>query len=52
MIMMSVFRIFQVYYGLPDFDDYFALVQKFTWITIAIQYFIVGLAYIADRRAG
>ncbi len=50
MIMMAVMRIFQVYLGLPELDGYFVLMQKFTWITIGIQYFIIGLAYIAHRR--
>ena len=50
MTMMAIFRIFQVYLGLPEMNGYFDLVQKGAWITMGIQYSIILLAYIFHRR--
>jgi hypothetical protein len=50
MIMMATFRIFQIYLGLPEFDEYFNLVMKFAWIVSGVHGMMIALAYIFHRR--
>ena len=50
MILVIVLRAFQMVLGLPEFNEFTALINKYVWITMGIQYAIVGMSFWFESR--
>ena len=50
MIMVTLFRAFQILLGLPELNEFTALINKCSWITMGIQYTIVAGWFVQEYR--